>query len=967
MEEYEHDISFGPFRLDRTQGRLWREEQMIALRPRTRAMLRYLVEHPGRLVTKAELRQHVWAETHVTDTVLRVSVQEIRAALGDAAAAPRYLATVGGQGYRFLVGETWEVPLPLTAGPMVGRQGEVAALEQWFQLAAQGAHQLVLVSGEAGIGKTTVVDLFVARLGAGSPVRIARGQCVEQYGEGEPYLPVLEALGQLSGGPSHQEVLAALRRYAPLWLVQLPGLVPEAEWERLQRQVQGATSARMLREFAEVLDVLTAEVPLVLVLEDLQWSDYATVSLLAYVAQRRGSARLLVLGTYRPVEVMLRAHPLRGMVQELRGRGQAVELPLEYLPAEDVTAYVTGRLGGPVAVTLAEFVHGRTDGNALFMVNIVEHLVQQGLVIRREGQWSLQEGVEAKVASLPEELRQFLARRIEALAPEVRWVLETASVVGQEFVATAVAAGAECSEVDVESVCEGLVAQYHFLAAAGLTVWPDGTSTVGYRFQHVLYQQVLYEQLGTGRRVQLHRLIGARLEAGYGAQAREVAAQLAVHFERAGDVQRAVHYWQQTGENAGWRHAYSEAIAALTKGLVLLESLLESPERSQRELTLLLSLGELLIAAKGVAAPEVRDVYGRAHHLCHQLGETPQYFRTLQGLHRFHLVQAQLQAAGELAQQLTHLAHRQGEAGRVQEGQAAMGAVAFFRGDLLAARALLEHGLFHSDTPPPAALPFHGGQYYLRVTHLGWMMQDLWELGYANQAQQRSVEALALAQQIGDPSSLAHAQFFGALLSQHCRDAMATYARADAMMAFATAQGMGHHAAHGRVLLGWALAMQGDAAVGVAHIHQGLEAIHDTGLQMYHPYFFALLAEASGQVEKPEAGLEVLAEALTLVGATEERWWEAELYRLKGALLLQLPNADVSQVEACFHQAHDVAHSQQAKSLELRAALSLSRLWQQQGKGAAARDLLMPLYGWFTEGFDTPDLLEAKALLAALS
>ena len=207
---------------------------------------------------------------------------------------------------------------------------------------------------------------------------MARGQCVEYYGEGEPYLPLLEVLGQLCRGPRHSDVLAVLRRYAPLWLVQLLGVLSEAELEHLQRQVQGASASRMLRELAEALDVLTADVPLVLVLEDLQWSDHATVEALAYLAQRRGPARLLVLGTYRPVEAAIRPHPLRGIVQELCGRGQAVEVRLELLPAEAVTAYVTGRLGGPVAAPLAEFILERTEGNALFLVNIVEHLVQQG-------------------------------------------------------------------------------------------------------------------------------------------------------------------------------------------------------------------------------------------------------------------------------------------------------------------------------------------------------------------------------------------------------------------------------------------------------------------------------------------------------------------------------------------------------------------------------------------------------------
>jgi DNA-binding winged helix-turn-helix (wHTH) protein len=355
--EPEHSLTFGPFRLDLTHRRLWRGEQVIGLRPRTLAVLCYLVEHPGRLVTKAELRQHVWAGAHVTDSVLRVSVREIRAALGDLAAMPRYLETVGSQGYRFLVGGDQDVPPPPAPGPVVGRQCEVEALEQWYQRAADGWRQMVFVSGEAGIGKTTVIDLWLARLAAGNRVRIARGQCIEHYAEGKPYLPLLEALGQFSRQSGGSEVFAVLRRYAPMWLAQLPGSVSETELERLRHQVQGATSARMLRALAEALDVLAAETPLVLVLEDLHWSDSSTVECLGYMAQRRAPVRLLLLGTYRPVETGLLGHPLRSLVQELCGRGQGIELRLEVLPAESAAVYLAGRLGGPVAAPLVAFVH----------------------------------------------------------------------------------------------------------------------------------------------------------------------------------------------------------------------------------------------------------------------------------------------------------------------------------------------------------------------------------------------------------------------------------------------------------------------------------------------------------------------------------------------------------------------------------------------------------------------------------
>jgi predicted ATPase len=964
--EHAHHIAFGPFRLDVTHGCLWRGEQVIHLRPRSLAMLRYLVEHPTRLVTKAELWQHVWAGTHVTDTVLRASVKEIRAALGDLAAAPRYLETVGRQGYRFLGGGDLDVPSLSRPGPIVGRQREIDALQGWFQRAATGDHQLVFVSGEVGIGKTTVIDLWLARVAAGSEVRVAWGQCVEHYGEGEPYLPLLGALGQLIRQPGGHAIPAVLRRYAPLWLAQLPGLVSELEQERLQRQLQGATPARMLRELAEALDVLAAEMPLVLVLEDLHWSDTSTVEVLAYLAQRREPVRLLVLGTYRPVETMLRGHPLRRTVQELCGRGQGAELRLEFLPAEDVAAYMDGRLGGPVAAQLAAYVHERTEGNALFMVNILDHLVQQRLVVRREGQWTLRAEADAKLANVPEGLQQFLVRRIEDLPPDVRRVLEAASVAGEAFAVAAVAAGAECPVTEVDAVCEGLARQQHFINDTGLTVWPDATSGGSYRFQHALYQQVLYEQVGTARRVQLHRRIGARLEAGQGARAGEIAAQLAVHFERGGETPRAVHYWQQAGETAARRNAYHEAIAALRKGLALLATLPEDPERTQRELTLQLTLGELLRAVRGRMAPEVGEAYMRAYALCQQMGETPWLFEVLCGLTLFHCVDAQLCTASRFIQELFGVAQRQCDPDLLQRSHHALGMYAFAQGNFGAARAHLEDSRRLGDTLQPST-PIFRGVHDQGMHALCFLAQTLWVLGYADQAQQRSQEALAVAQQGESPPTRANAQVFAAALCQWHRDAVATHAHAEALMTLADEEGFGLRCEQGRILRGWALAMRGRQAEGVAEIRQAFAVYPNMGPGLYRSYFLSLLAEGYGQVGQPEAGLRAVAEALTLVATTEVRWWEAELYRLQGTLLLQLASPKVDRAEACFQQALDVAHSQQAKSLELRAAVSLSRLWQQQGQRDEAHQLLAEVYGWFTEGFDTADLQEAKALLDGLS
>jgi predicted ATPase len=750
-----------------------------------------------------------------------------------------------------------------------------------------------------------------------------------------------------------------------MWLAQLPGMVNDTEMERLQRQVHGAMPARMLRELGHALAVLAADIPLILVLEDLHWSDSSTVEMLTYLGQRPEPARLLVLGTYRPVDAMLRAHPLRRAVQELCGRGQALELRLEFLPAEDVAAYVAGRCGGPITPALAAFVHQRTDGNALFMVNVVEHLLQQSLVVKRQGQWTLREGRAAEVARVPEGVRQLLVRRIEEFAPEARQVLEAASVVGEAFAVEAVAAGVQCPNEEVQAVCDALAAQHHFIEDTGVTAWPDGSRGGSYRFQHALYQQVLYDELGSTRRAQLHRRIGSRLQASYGAQAGEVAAQLAVHFERGGEIQLAVHYWQEVAAIAARRNGHHEAITSLRTALALLATLPENPERVQGELALQLALGDLLMAVKGMGDPEAGQAYSRAYGLCQRRGETPHRFGVLSGLTMFHATQGRLGVAHNFGQQLLDLALHQSDPVLVREGHVALGVVALYRGDLIGARAHLAQSIELSAAQPPSTSIFAGG-LYPGIANLVWLARCLWLLGYVDQAQQRSQDALDLGRHVEHAPSIAYAEYFAAMLCQCRREAAATHARADALMTFASAQGLMHRLEQGRILLGWALAMEGDAAAGVRLIRQGLAVHRGTGITMGQPYYLALLAEAFGKAAQPEAGLQVLAEALDLVATTKECWWEAELLRLAGVLRLQLPSPDVTQAEACFRQALDVARRQGAKALELRAAMHLSRLWQRQGTREEARQVVAEVYGWFTEGFDTSDLEEAKVLLEEL-
>jgi adenylate cyclase len=518
-----------------------------------------------------------------------------------------------------------------------------------------------------------------------------------------------------------------------------------------------------------------------------------------------------------------------------------------------------------------------------------------------------------------------------------------------------------------------LAARHRFLIDAGLAVWPDGTRTGTYRFRHALYQQVLYEQLGGGRRAQLHWRIGKRLEAGYGSRLLEVVTQLAVHSERSGEVWQAVQYWWQAAHHDAQRGAHHEAISALRKGLALLAMAPVSCDRLQYELRLQLSLGELLMIARGMGSPEAGEAYVRAHALCIQLGEQALHLRVLSNLTLFYTTQARFAIAQEFGRQLLSQALAQKEWIRMREGYLTLGTISLHRGDLVTARRLLEQALEFS-TPQPhmavnvddvASSGLVGGISPL-VASLTWLMRTLWLLGYADQARLRSDEARTRARELNHAPSIAYAEYFGTILYQCRRDVSTARARAETLMAFATAQGLLHRVDQGRIILGWAYAMQGDAA-GVPYIQRGLASHQSMGIMIAQPYYLALMAEAYGHAGQPGVGLTALDKALNLVAMTEERWWEGEIHRLRGDLLLQLPTPDVPQAEDSFHRALEVSRSQQARGLELRAALSFARLQQSQGKRADARRLLEGVYYWFTEGFETSDMRACEGLLEELA
>jgi DNA-binding winged helix-turn-helix (wHTH) protein/predicted ATPase len=962
-----------PVWLDLANERLWCGDWALTLRPKTFALLRYLVAHPGQLLTKAALLEALWPEMMVSEVVLSVCIRELRRTLGDDAKAPRFIETVHRRGYRFIghlptmhpsVPPTPSLPLSSLPPLLLGRERQWDVLHRGLATALTGTRQLLFITGEAGLGKTTLVDAFLTAVERSRPLWIGRGQCLEHYGTGEAYLPVLEAVERLCRVPGGQDVVALLAQQAPTWVVQMPGLVSPADLEGLQRRVLGTTPERMLREMAEALNVLTAARPLILVLEDLHWSDYATLDLLAALAQRREPARLLVLGTYRLPDVLQRGHPLYTVHHELQRHGQCTELPLPMLSETAVASYLATRFSdAQLPAGLARLVHQRTEGNPLFMVTVVEDWVRRGWLVYLDGRWTLQVALATLTVTVPESLRQMLEQHLDRLSLMEQQVLEVGSVAGATFSAAAVAAGLAHEAVQVDAWCAGLARRRQWLEACGEEVWPDGTVAGSYRFTHALYQEVAYHRLTAARRAQLHRCIGEREEAGYGPQRQERAAVLAVHFARGRDHERALRYLQHAADNALRRYAYPDAITHLNNALALLVTLPETPKRVQQELDLQVALGRALMDLRGLVAPEVEQTYARVRMLCERVSETPQLFSALQGLCRFYRSKGCLAMARELGGQLDRLTQSAAETIPRLETHEALGDTLFMLGEYTEAWTHLEHGMARTDPVARRVLMSHHGES-LVARCLALAANTLWCLGYPAQAVRRMQEAMALARELAHAQSLGQVQGFMAYLYHRLRDVPAVQEQADGLLSLATVQGF--PLPMWIFWRGWALVMQGQSAVGLEQMRQGLAALLDRGQMLGQPLCLVVLAEAAGQAGDVDAGLRLLAEALTAFAASGRGDMLTEAYRLQGELLLRQAIPEVTRAEACFHQALAIARRQEAKSWELRAATSLSRWWQQQGKRALAYELLAPVYGWFTEGFDTADLQEAKALLEEL-
>ena len=955
---------FGPFRLDPVERRLSREGQPITLRAKIFDTLCVLVEAHGHLLDKDELIHRVWPDAVVEEGNLAHNISALRKTLGEPATGQKYVETVPGRGYRF-VGEVREIQrresgpwhesrLPATrpAFALVQRRNELQHLDRCLERALSGTRQVVFLSGEAGIGKTTLADAFAEQARGRTVLWHGCGQCLDQRGHGEAYMPVLEALSRMCRGTAGEDLIEFLARCAPTWLVQMPWLLSSSKLEGLQRAVLGTTRDRMLRELVESVEILTTGKPMVLVLEDLHWADYSTVDLIARLAHRHEPARLLVIGTYRPSDVKLREHPLRTTIQELQARGLCEELRLHFLDEDGVEEYLSSRFDGrKVPGGLARILHRRTEGNPLFLTKVVDHWLPLGLLEKPPEQLSL---------DVPDTLRELVDRQLVLLNPGEQATLEAASVVGREFTAAAVSGAVEQTEEEVEAACDALARQGVFLNPCGRTSWPDGTVSARYLFVHDLYRETLYGRIPPRRRARLHVRIGARLETGYGVQARELAAELAVHFVEGNDVPRAVRYLRHAAEQALARSAHREAVELLQQALHLVECLPESAGRDEHELAVQATLAPALMAIQGWGSPDAQSAYQRAKDLSVQLDDPSRHAAVLVGLATVFESRADYRKSQVLLEEYLGEAVDNRPESLLVESHTLLACSLFHQG---AFDQSVEHAK-HAVTlyQPGGSYPFlaaSGADPAIGAED--WAALSLWFLGYPDRALAKAEEMLRRAQ--NHVFTLALAQNQAAVVHMLRREPVSVGELAGAAIEVASKNGFPYWVAVGNILHGWASAMQGETADGIAEIQRGLEGCRAARVEMDRPFYLALLAEAHIRGGQPNEAESTLDEAFAMVRNSRTFFYEAELYRLRGNVLMQAGAESLQDVNTCFQQALEAARRYGTLSLELRAAVSLARLWRDQGKHREARDLLIEVYGRFTEGLSTTDLSEAHAIL----
>ncbi|HET7037110.1 MAG TPA: AAA family ATPase [Thermomicrobiaceae bacterium] len=817
--------------------------------------------------------------------------------------------------------------------PLVGRVAEWRQLMTAWRHATEARGELTLIAGEAGIGKSRLAEelrVWLARQG------VATAAARSYAAEGEHvYGPVVEWLRS----PALRQALVDLDT---AWLSELARLIPELLVERpdLPRPEQvspGAERRRLAEALARAFRALGR--PLLLVLDDLQWTDAESIEWLGYLFHHEPRMPLLVVGSVRPEEVGP-AHPLAALIRDLQRSEQIRRIELGALDRRETTQLADQVAGRALDPDLAGRVHRETEGNPLFIVEAV-----------RAGLTEASGHPASEPGNLPPKVSAVIAARLVQLSPAARELAGLAATIGRAFSLTVLL---EASPLDDETVVRALdeLCARHLVRERGAE---------RYDFSHDKLREVAYAELSAARRQLLHRRVAQALESSHAPDLESVSAQLAAHYKLGGLREEAIRFYEIAGESSLRLSAYQDGITHVRQALELLATLPATHERARREARLQTGLGVALMATKGWPTDEVGEAYGRAQALYQREGEQAEHFQLFWGLWGFYVVRGDLSAAREIGEQALAIATARADRDQLLVAHLHLGTSLYHLGAIAAGREHLEQAIALYDPAQHGAHALLFGPD-LGVFSLAYLSHVLWHQGFPDQAIARSRESLRIARERDHPYSLAIALDYAAMLAQFRRERPAARELADAAIELCEQREFAYYLAWTTILRGWSLTGERDITLGQAEMRRGLTALRAMGAGLRQTYYLALLAESHLEAGQPDQGMMILAEAWACLRANKERYWEPELHRLQAELRLA-QGASEPEVEEQLQRAIAVARGRHASSLELRATMSLSRFWRRQGRGEEARGLLGEVYGSFSEGFDTVELRDAAAFL----
>ena len=849
---------------------------------------------------------------------------------------------------------------------IVGREQELDALNHEFERALHGRARIVVVSGEAGVGKTTLVETFVQQLtDRGDAVRIGRGRCSERLAGSEAYLPVLEALDSLQRSEHPGSLSRLIRALAPSWYSQLmPPSDNDSSAARLAAETAGGSQERLKREIAALLEEIGRIQPIVFWFDDVHWADPSTTDLIGYLARRLDNTRLLIVATLRPSELAQMRHPFLSLKLDLLARGQCREITPSFLDEAAIERYIALQFPEHnFPEGLAALIHQRTEGNPLFMSDVLRDLRRRQIIQQKENRWVIGERLSAIARELPESVRSLIQRKLDALEDIDRRLLSAASVQGMDFDSALVAGALRLDEEEVETRLDRLERDYALVRFVRELEAADRTLTLHYRFAHHMYQNACYGAMRATRKAALSRAVAERLVQRYGHQPCDCLAEVAMLFEVARDNVRAAEYWNLAAVAAARLYAHDEAARLAQRGLALLEHEPSSPARAGAELALQMTYGLAIKTSKGYAVAEVGKAYGRARELCRQVEDPSRVIPVLIGLSAHHIVAGEIRIAHGIAVEMMSLFERLGDPNLQMIGEWSLGAATFHLGELEGAHNHLERALTLYD---PA---FHGAQVWQTGVEPGIfcrceLSRTLTLRGYPDQGLAAVQHAVASARALDHPQPLAFAllfEIFVHLIRRRPREVQRTY---DQLAVVCHAHGIAQELQWAAPLVGRAFIELGDANRGLRVLQEGLAAHATTNSALLRPYFLVLLAGAllrTGLLARAQSALD---ESAQIADATGQHSYVAEHARLQAEVHGARGAAD--KAEASFLQALAIARRQGARWLELRAARGYAHHLVEQGRAAEAQSLIAPVLDALSEGRDTMDYLYAEALLKTL-